>query len=944
MSLVGEVLEMTGDRERSKQWDTIAALIAIAICLAIASGSGIAGQQDSSQSNPCVQIISPQNGATFVKETIIPITYQAWSPDGTPLIRAEAYVNGIRGDEGLTYNPPTTSVQETLEWDATFFKDGPHTITIRVFDARNRMGEASVTIYKGADTTKPRAEILSPQSGSVIKGKVVIIAKFEDDRQLAQVGVRAISQAQRRKHYILYARGGGLRERVYEATVIWDTTATADGSPMFPDGLYILQAWAVDGQGLEGTSPEVLITVHNQVAEAVIQRPETGPRAGHRQLAQPAYGTVIIARSSQPGTAGLSPRQPIPGITIKPAPIPEIPRQMPNVELSMARRLELSEGLQRMLAVPVVRVESITRGALGQVKPLIAGLSTSPRGEPLHEISQRPSLVKELVSGLIEREGAGQIRLGQVEPLIAGLSTTLMGKPPVGVETPRLIRDICAGLRDSETKRVRVFEPSPASFKLQIATPIFVARELAIVSHSGMLSSPIKTGIGRGVVAESGVRVAQPVSTTLSYAVRPTVTMPVSQLSMAALMPERAFGTLSKPIKPTQSLMAYVELMGLPLTTYSVFPVEVGASKIGRAPSAGLSELSIPKPRVASPIPGANLIEARPLPSKPDEPSVVCKGEISQVCSASVCKAPPITTRARESSIPVAVQPTPYGIPSVALLRAPSPVAGSSPRCAAVLSKPREQTPFAIPPSYARAQVVRTRAESPAQSSPNRIKMVEVAVPSYKPPVVAIPGGHRQLIGKQPAVVIARQRTSFTYTVQQGDTLCGLARKFGLTLHELMKFNNLGEPIKLRAGQTLTIPRMPISVRYNGRPVNSDVQPYLLAGTALTPFRAIIEFAGGMVDWMSNDKKAVAQWDGKHVCVRISDPIALINGAQLRLKPSPFLLLNRMIVPARLFEHIFEVPVVWNPQDGAVEIGIALKEARAHSKQSEHPSSKSSQE
>ncbi|HID08160.1 MAG TPA: hypothetical protein EYP10_13560, partial [Armatimonadetes bacterium] len=51
-------------------------------------------EQKANQNNPRVRIISPINGTSFPKENIIPITYCAWSPDGTVLIRAEAYVDG----------------------------------------------------------------------------------------------------------------------------------------------------------------------------------------------------------------------------------------------------------------------------------------------------------------------------------------------------------------------------------------------------------------------------------------------------------------------------------------------------------------------------------------------------------------------------------------------------------------------------------------------------------------------------------------------------------------------------------------------------------------------------------------------------------------------------------------------------------------------------------
>jgi LysM repeat protein len=45
-----------------------------------------------------------------------------------------------------------------------------------------------------------------------------------------------------------------------------------------------------------------------------------------------------------------------------------------------------------------------------------------------------------------------------------------------------------------------------------------------------------------------------------------------------------------------------------------------------------------------------------------------------------------------------------------------------------------------------------------------------------------------------------------TYTVQSGDTLGGIARKFGTTVAELVRVNNITNPDQLIVGQKLTVP------------------------------------------------------------------------------------------------------------------------------------------
>ena len=47
-----------------------------------------------------------------------------------------------------------------------------------------------------------------------------------------------------------------------------------------------------------------------------------------------------------------------------------------------------------------------------------------------------------------------------------------------------------------------------------------------------------------------------------------------------------------------------------------------------------------------------------------------------------------------------------------------------------------------------------------------------------------------------------------TYTVQQGDTLYGIARKHGVTMKLLQKTNGLADPSVLRTGESLKIPQL----------------------------------------------------------------------------------------------------------------------------------------
>lgn len=53
---------------------------------------------------------------------------------------------------------------------------------------------------------------------------------------------------------------------------------------------------------------------------------------------------------------------------------------------------------------------------------------------------------------------------------------------------------------------------------------------------------------------------------------------------------------------------------------------------------------------------------------------------------------------------------------------------------------------------------------------------------------------------------------SFSYTIKWGDTLSSIAKKFGFTLAEIQKANNIINPNKIRSGQVITIPSRPIKI------------------------------------------------------------------------------------------------------------------------------------
>ena len=104
----------------------------------------------------------------------------------------------------------------------------------------------------------------------------------------------------------------------------------------------------------------------------------------------------------------------------------------------------------------------------------------------------------------------------------------------------------------------------------------------------------------------------------------------------------------------------------------------------------------------------------------------------------------------------------------------------------------RPQDPNEVEPAPTQAPVVSPTA---VIDDPNRAFEIVIATPTPNPTPTATP--------------VARPTptpTPFVYAVQAGDTLSGIAARFGLTVEELVQANRLVDPDSLQIGQQLTIP------------------------------------------------------------------------------------------------------------------------------------------
>ncbi len=110
------------------------------------------------------------------------------------------------------------------------------------------------------------------------------------------------------------------------------------------------------------------------------------------------------------------------------------------------------------------------------------------------------------------------------------------------------------------------------------------------------------------------------------------------------------------------------------------------------------------------------------------------------------------------------------------------------------------------------------------------------------------------------------------------------------------------------------------SVLYNGRFVEFDVQPRVDEGIPMTPFRHLIEKAGGMVEWLKSAKEVNASADGTKIWFKVGDANAKVNDQSFKLEMAPYIDRGRTIVPLTFMRDALKVNIDFDPSTGHVLI------------------------
>ncbi len=475
-----------GSQRRRFWW-----LVGVLGILALGNGWG----QD--QAIPKVTFLEPQEDAVIPADAeTVTIRFRLTSPDGTNLMRYQPFVNGHPGNDPIPIEPPSPEVELALVWQGVRqFPDGVYTITIRVVDAKGREGSGSLRLIKGQVSRPAKVDIVSPTSGALVRGTVIVFIRARDDKGLRGLVLRAKEQATSRDQSIYT---GTLRGQEVEVQVRWDTTVTHPntGEPLFPDGVYLLQAWVVNEQGQRTFSNEVLVIVQNKVAQPVLSQatPAPPPRGGATLTTATTMATTTLALPSVAMTPLIAMLNPLPTPTSRLQPqwtSPSGTRPSPRLAETMPRPL----GVMPVPSAPSTLPSPQTAQGLPSSRSSLQIAEAISRPLSVMPVPSAPSTLPspQTAQGLELSRSVSPVPQSPSSPpqralLASGVSAPLSAqpRPTMGVQTFRT--DLALPKATGQVGALPVL-PKPEGMKASLPEPprfvLLTARRMAMASPSG---------------------------------------------------------------------------------------------------------------------------------------------------------------------------------------------------------------------------------------------------------------------------------------------------------------------------------------------------------------------------------------------------------------------------------------------------------------------------
>jgi len=183
--------------------------------------------------------------------------------------------------------------------------------------------------------------------------------------------------------------------------------------------------------------------------------------------------------------------------------------------------------------------------------------------------------------------------------------------------------------------------------------------------------------------------------------------------------------------------------------------------------------------------------------------------------------------------------------------------------------------------------------------------------PSHDPTVMATGVKSVTPMAAQPRIAMVQQTTVSAKVIQQTGVMA--------TVKSVVAASNM---VRITKGQH--IPNLgTFAVVLNSQFVNFDVQPRVDEGVPMTPFRYLMEKAGGTVKWENDSKVVKSKADGKSIQIKIGQSKAMINDLSVSMERAAYLDRGRTIVPLSFLHDALNVDIEFDKETGHVLITTA---------------------
>jgi len=156
-----------------------------------------------------------------------------------------------------------------------------------------------------------------------------------------------------------------------------------------------------------------------------------------------------------------------------------------------------------------------------------------------------------------------------------------------------------------------------------------------------------------------------------------------------------------------------------------------------------------------------------------------------------------------------------------------------------------------------------------------------------------------------------------SYRVHRVDTLDGIAKQYHVTPRCIRVANGITSSGALHAGSIIHVPGT-YDVALDGQPVNMDVNPRIENGIPLTPFRQIMEHAGGIVVWYPESHQVRAQNENQDIKLQIGSKEATVNQMIVMMERPAFLDSGRTVVPMSFMEKALDLKAEYDVKSHTV--------------------------